>query len=109
MRIEEPSSFPPESDTIIAPIYRVDFWSLDPGLVVNTVRVHDARDVHEVENWAKRQRRSQYIIYSEVQATQNAVIYVRVAGFEPFITDAPVEHFISDPAEVELVRKLIET
>lgn len=108
MRIQEPETFPADTDTIITPVYRVDFWSLEEGLVVNCFQVHDARDVLEVEAWARDQRHSQYIIYCEVPAPQGLVQYVRVSGYEPFITNDPVEHFLSDPADVERVQQRLD-
>jgi len=105
MRIEQPDTFSEDTDTIIDPVYRLDFWHLGDGgaLTVNATKVYEAVDYREVDEWARSQRPHHYVIYCEVPFSTTDTRFFRVGGYEPYLRDEPVEWFISDPDEAREV------
>lgn len=111
MRIEE-HAFGDEEDGGIEshPDYVVESWSVTNGLILQTWRVLDARDAHEVEAWADSHFPDQYTIYCELSFSvgdTRRLMWIRVGGFGPDMAHGPTEDYLSNPEKVRRVRDIM--
>jgi hypothetical protein len=104
-----PGIGPPQPD------YRVEFWwkeapgnGADPYVVMRFWDVEGARDVFEIERWARDQDPTgRYVIYATCQVGFGDVtvpVFLRVSGFDASDSEEDLDDYVSDAARRREIR-----